>query len=332
VVIAASVDNGATWMPVAADSHPASPADSEAATYSFGQAGPAAVRATATDISGLSASAEQWVTVARAGQPPLGLSPAAASIVAGQSVSFSASGGATGNYSWSGAAAGTGPSQAVSFPMSGTFTVSVVDAGNSTFNPSLPAVATVTVQAPFYTLSVAATAGGTAAGGGSYPPNAQATAVAAPAPGSAFTGWTGDQAGSTPTLLVLMNASKSLVAHFAPILAQTITFTAPGAVSTRTPAFGLVATASSGLPVSFALDAGPATLASTTLTPSGAVGEVTVTAMQPGNGQFMAAPPVTVSFAVGNPPPGVVLLDDSAETKRSDRETRTTSFRSGPAE
>jgi hypothetical protein len=35
--------------------------------------------------------------------------------------------------------------------------------------------------------------------------------------------------------------------------------------------------------------------------------------------------------ASGLPPSGVLLSDDSAATKRTDRETRTTSFRSGPA-
>jgi hypothetical protein len=33
---------------------------------------------------------------------------------------------------------------------------------------------------------------------------------------------------------------------------------------------------------------------------------------------------------VGSPPAGVILADDAAVTMRSDRFTRTTSFRSGP--
>ena len=52
------------------------------------------------------------------------------------------------------------------------------------------------VLAPFFTLSVSATAGGTVAGGGAYPADARATAVATADPGSAFSGWTGDQTGA----------------------------------------------------------------------------------------------------------------------------------------
>jgi hypothetical protein len=188
----------------------------------------------------------------------------------------------------------------------------------------------VTVQAPFYTLSVSATAGGTVAGGGSYPPNAQATAVATADPGSTFTGWTGDLTAVTLTLSVLMSSNKALLAHFAPLLPQTISFVPPGAVTTFTPAFTLLVTSSSGLPVSLALDSGPATLAASLVTPTGAAGEVTLTATQAGNAQYLPAQPLVISFPIGLPPPGVFLSDDSAATKRTDRETRTTSFRSGP--
>jgi hypothetical protein len=137
--------------------------------------------------------------------------------------------------------------------------------------------------------------------------------------------------GASPTLLVLMNSSKSIMANFAPLLAQTISFVPPGAITTRTPPFAVVATASSGLPVLIALDSGPATFAADVVTPTGTVGEVALTATQAGNAQYLPAPPVTISFAIGSPPPGVLLLDDSSTTKRTDKETRTTSFRSGPS-
>jgi len=127
-----------------------------------------------------------------------------------------------------------------------------------------------------------------------------------------------------------MNSNKSLTAHFTAMLAQTIAFTQPGPVTTRTPAFALIATASSGLPVSFTLDSGPAALAGGVLSPTGSTGEVTVTATQPGNSVYLAAQPVVVTFAVGPPPPGVLLSDDSAATRRTDRDTRTTAFRCGP--
>jgi hypothetical protein len=104
-----------------------------------------------------------------------------------------------------------------------------------------------------------------------------------------------------------------------------------GAVSTRTAALTLSVTASSGLPVSLTLDSGPASLSNGVVTPTGALGEVTLTATQAGNALYLPAPPVSISFAIGMPPAGAILQDDSSATKRGDKQTRTTSYRSGPA-
>jgi hypothetical protein len=71
------------------------------------------------------------------------------------------------------------------------------------------------------------------------------------------------------------------------------------------------------------------TLAGSTIIPTGATGEVTITATQPGNDQYLPATPVLITLTVGLPPPGVVTSDDSASTKRTDRTTRNTSFLSG---
>jgi uncharacterized repeat protein (TIGR02543 family) len=219
----------------------------------------------------------------------------------------------------------------VTFPSPGTYTVSVLDSGNADYNPSAAATATISVQTAFYVLSVTASSGGSASGGGSYPPNSQATAVATAGPGESFTGWTGDATGTAQSLSILMNSNKSIMAHFTPLLSQTISFVPPGTVSTRSPPFALSATASSGLPVQIALESGPASLSGYLLTPSGTTGEVTLRATQPGNAQYLPAQPVTVSFSIGPAPAGVLLVDDSAATKRTDKYTRTTSFRCGPA-
>jgi plastocyanin len=331
VVIDVSLDGGATWAPVAADSRPTSPSDTESVSYAFGQAGSATLRATATDTGGLQASSQKPLSVAKAAQAGISIAPAAATVSPGQAVAFSVSGGATGNYAWGGSASGSGQSQTVAFPSPGTYSVTAIDAGNSNYNASAAASATVTVQPALYTLSVSATAGGSVSGGGSYPPNALATAAAAADPGNAFAGWTGDASGAAQALSVLMNSNKSVMAHFVPLLSQTISFVPPGAVSTLSPAFALTVTSSSGLPVSLALDSGPATLSAYVVSPTGAPGQVTLTATQPGNAQYLPAQPVVISFAVGPPPPGMLLLDDSAATKRSDRATRTTSFISGAA-
>lgn len=89
--------------------------------------------------------------------------------------------------------------------------------------------------------------------------------------------------------LVLMKSSV--------LLSQTIVF---GPLSNKTygdPAFTLSATASSGLPVSFRVVSGPATVSGNTLTLTGA-GTITVEASQAGNGIYSSAPAVSQSFTV----------------------------------
>ncbi|MBM3852993.1 MAG: hypothetical protein FJ399_07530, partial [Verrucomicrobia bacterium] len=83
-------------------------------------------------------------------------------------------------------------------------------------------------------------------------------------------------------------------------LPQTIAF-APIANKTFGDApFTLVATATSGLPISYAVLAGPATVSGASITLTG-VGPVTVRASQPGNGTYQAAVPVERAFNVLNP-------------------------------
>ena len=79
--------------------------------------------------------------------------------------------------------------------------------------------------------------------------------------------------------------------------AQTITFNALSNKVYGAASFALSATASSGLPVSFSVLSGPATLSGNTLTLTG-VGTVTVQASQAGNSNYVAAPNVNQSFNV----------------------------------
>ncbi len=78
----------------------------------------------------------------------------------------------------------------------------------------------------------------------------------------------------------------------------------PGTVLT------LVGTASSNLPVSFRVDAGPAAVSGTMLTVTGA-GTVTVEADQAGNANYAAATPVTQSFIAGTPSADILPLSRS---------------------
>lgn len=79
--------------------------------------------------------------------------------------------------------------------------------------------------------------------------------------------------------------------------AQTITFNEIPDKYAEDGSFNLTATASSKLPVSFAIVSGPATIAGNRLTPTKA-GVVTVRATQVGNEQYAAAPPIERKFNV----------------------------------
>jgi hypothetical protein len=78
---------------------------------------------------------------------------------------------------------------------------------------------------------------------------------------------------------------------------QSITFDALGPKTFGDAPFAVSATASSGLPVSFSIASGPATISGNTVTISG-VGTVTVRAAQGGNDSYNAAPVADQSFTV----------------------------------
>lgn len=102
------------------------------------------------------------------------------------------------------------------------------------------------------------------------------------------------------------SATASVTTRTAAPQDQTIDFPAIGAQWT-TNILTLSATASSGLPVSFAVGAGPASISGgTTLTFSGA-GTVSIVASQAGNGSWNPAPNVTNSFSVAKATAGVTL-------------------------
>jgi VCBS repeat-containing protein len=104
------------------------------------------------------------------------------------------------------------------------------------------------------------------------------------------------------------NASVSIQIQTGGLLAQTLTFTLPSQVDSDAPPLALTATASSGLPVSFQLLSGPATLEGSTLTLSGSTGTLLVRALQNGNDQYAAVSaervihvvPAEGAFAIGS--------------------------------
>jgi hypothetical protein len=78
---------------------------------------------------------------------------------------------------------------------------------------------------------------------------------------------------------------------------QTISFPNPGPLPDGVAPVTLTATASSGLPVTFSLISGPATLSGSTLTITG-VGSIVVEADQAGNANYLAAAPVQITISV----------------------------------
>jgi uncharacterized repeat protein (TIGR01451 family) len=82
---------------------------------------------------------------------------------------------------------------------------------------------------------------------------------------------------------------------------QAITFPAIPNKETDDAPFSIGATATSGLPVSFSIVSGPATIAGNTISLNGTTGSVTVRASQAGNSLWNAATPVERTFTVNTP-------------------------------
>jgi uncharacterized repeat protein (TIGR02543 family) len=170
----------------------------------------------------------------------------------------------------------------------------------STANPfSFAVTADAALVANFtlvnFTLTTAASAGGSVPPGGTYPAGSIVTLSAAPDATHRFVDWTGDATGTAPSVAVTLDRSKFVQANFAAKLSQTIAFVAPADRAVTSPPLALAATASSGLPVSFALLGGPASLSGSTLQLTGP-GAITVRASQAGDALYLPAPDVTHTF------------------------------------
>jgi hypothetical protein len=92
-------------------------------------------------------------------------------------------------------------------------------------------------------------------------------------------------------------------------IAQTITFAALADVLNGADPITLTATASSGLPVSFTVVSGPATVSGNTLTLTGDVGTVLLSATQAGNSDFAPATAVERTLVVNQDP--ILSTDDA---------------------
>lgn len=88
---------------------------------------------------------------------------------------------------------------------------------------------------------------------------------------------------------------------------QTITFPPIATHSWGEPPFTLNATASSGLPITYTVASGPATVTSNVVSLTG-TGSVTITAHQHGNAAYAAAPPVSRTFTVVSGQPQTITF------------------------
>ncbi len=105
------------------------------------------------------------------------------------------------------------------------------------------------------------------------------------------------QTGGSNYTLTNIQTSHTVQVTFTGKTNQTINFAALTNKAYGEPAFTVSATASSGLPVSFSILSGPATIAANTVTITN-TGTVTVRAAQAGNTNYNAAPNVDQSFTV----------------------------------
>lgn len=173
------------------------------------------------------------------------------------------------------------------------------DAAGSANPISLSVTRDLSVTAQFaalnFTLTTAVSGDGTVTPGGSYPPGTLVTLAATSGATSRFSGWSGDATGATSPIAILVDRDKVVQANFLSRTAQTITFPPIGDRAITAPPFGLLASATSGLPVDFAIASGPALLAGTQLQVTGA-GPITVRASQDGDGSFLPATPVEQTF------------------------------------
>jgi hypothetical protein len=154
------------------------------------------------------------LTISQANSAAPTISPPSSSIFTGQSVTFTATGGTTGNFAWGSSASGAGSSKTVTFNSPDNYTVTVQDPGDANHSASGLATATVAVTTPTYALTVLAGAGGTASGGATgLFWNSTPTVTATPDATHGFAGWSGDTVTnpSSATTTVPMNSGNRTV-------------------------------------------------------------------------------------------------------------------------
>jgi hypothetical protein len=159
---------------------------------------------------------------------------------------------------------------------------------------AFPAIGTIPFSATPITLNATASSGLPVAFSVSGPASVSGSQLTLTGTGSVIV--TASQGGNG-TYAAAPNVTQTITVTAAQPASQTISFPAVGAQALGNPPITLSATASSGLPVTFVLVSGPASLSGDTLTLTGA-GSVVVEATQAGDSDFKAATPVKQTIAV----------------------------------
>ena len=155
---------------------------------------------------------------------------------------------------------------------------------------------------------------------GTYFTGVEIPAEAVANPGFVFTGWSVGSMGSNSTSSINLSGNLSITANFEPIgnqQSQNINFNFISDKLTTDNPFQISASASSGLPVSFNIVSGPATISGNTISLNGNTGTVVVEASQNGNANYLPASTVTRTFNVTNPTQGnnpTVILSTGSST------------------
>ncbi|MBS0661672.1 MAG: hypothetical protein JSR48_00280 [Verrucomicrobia bacterium] len=156
-----------------------------------------------------------------------------------------------------------------------------------------------TVQANFsakqFALVTGASAGGSVTPGGTFPYGTSVAVSATPDATHRFAGWSGDASGVSPGIVVTVLGPMSVQAVFVPKSAQIVMFPAVGDHAVGGPPVTLGASASSGLPVTYVVLDGPATVVGDQLQVTGA-GVITIQANQTGDATYLPATAVAQSF------------------------------------
>ena len=103
---------------------------------------------------------------------------------------------------------------------------------------------------------------------------------------------------TAPTVVASITAASQGGGSTPTQASQTITFDALADRDSASGSFALNASASSGLPVTFSVVSGPATISGNTVTLTGGAGVVTIKASQSGDNNYLAAADVTRTFTV----------------------------------